>query len=45
MQGVEKIRAEYDRLDRLLGIDTSGAEIVLSSRSVKRLGSCRYPSL
>lgn len=44
MHGTEEIRAEYDRLDRLLGIDTSGAEIVLSGRSVKRLGSCRYPT-
>ena len=44
MHGVEEIRAEYDRLDRLLGVDTSGVELVLSDRSVKRLGSCRYPS-
>ena len=44
MHSTEEIRREYDRLDRLLGIDTSGAEIVLSTRSVKRLGSCRYPT-
>ena len=44
MHSVEEIRAEYDRLDRLLGVDTSGAEIVISTRSVRRLGSCRYPS-
>ena len=44
MHSVEEIRAEYDRLDRMLGVDTSGAEIVLSTRSVKRLGSCRYPT-
>lgn len=41
---MDEIRAEYDRLDRLLGVDTSGAEIVISRRSVKRLGSCRYPA-
>ena len=44
MHSVEEIRTEYDRLDRLLGVDTSGAEIVISTRSVRRLGSCRYPS-
>jgi len=44
MHSAEEIRAEYDRLDRLLGVDTSGVEIVVSNRSVKRLGSCRYPS-
>ena len=43
MHSVQEIRAEYDRLDSLLGIDTSGVRIVLSDRSVKRLGSCRYP--
>lgn len=44
MHSIQDIRAEYDRLDRLLGVDTSGVEIVISRRSVKRLGSCRYPA-
>ena len=44
MHSIEEIRTEYDRLDRQLGVDTSGVDIVLSNRSVKRLGSCRYPS-
>ena len=44
MHTLEEIRAEYDRLDRLCGVDTSGVEIVLSSRGVRRLGSFRYPA-
>ena len=43
MHSLEEIRAEYDRLDRLCGVDTSGVEIVLSRRGVRRLGSFRYP--
>lgn len=44
MHSLEEIRAEYDRLDRLCGVDTSGVEIVLSRRGVRRLGSFRYPA-
>ncbi len=44
MHTVEEIRREYDRLDGLCGVDTSGVEIVISTRSVKRLGSFRYPA-
>ena len=44
MHTLEEIRAEYDRLDRLCGVDTSGVEIVLSRRGVRRLGSFRYPA-
>lgn len=44
MHTVEEIRAEYDRLDRLCGVDTSEIEIVLSRRAVRRLGSFRYPA-
>ncbi|MGM9614909.1 MAG: SprT-like domain-containing protein [Oscillospiraceae bacterium] len=43
MHTIQEIRAEYDRLDRLLHVNTSGIEIVISSRSVKRLGSFRSP--
>ncbi len=43
MHTTEEIRAEYDRLDRLLGVDTSEIEIVISPRGVKRLGSFRSP--
>lgn len=44
MHSLEEIRAEYDRLDRLCGVDTSGIEIVLSRRGVQRLGSFRCPA-
>lgn len=44
MHTLEEIRAEYDRLDRLCGVDTSEVEIVLSRRGVRRLGSFRYPA-
>ena len=44
MHTLEEIRAEYDRLDRLCGVDTSDVEIVLSRRGVRRLGSFRYPA-
>ena len=43
MHTLEEIRTEYDRLDRLCGVDTTGVEIVLSRRGVRRLGSFRYP--
>lgn len=43
MHTVEEIRREYDRLDRLCGVDTSDVAIELSSRSVRRLGSFRPP--
>ena len=36
-----EVRAEYDRLDRLLGIDTSGIELKVSARAVRQLGSFR----
>ena len=44
MHTIEDIRAEYDRLDAILGIDTSEVQLAISRRSVKRLGSCRYPA-
>ena len=44
MHTLEEIRTEYDRLDRLCGVDTSDVEIVLSRRGVRRLGSFRYPA-
>ena len=44
MHTTEEIRREYDRLDRLCGVDTSGVEIVISRRSLKRLGSFRAPA-
>lgn len=43
MHSIEEIRAEYARLDKLCGVDTSGIEIVLSHRGVRRLGSFRCP--
>ena len=44
MHTLEEIRAEYERLDRLCGVDTSAVEITISRRGVRRLGSFRYPA-
>ena len=44
MHSLDDIRAEYDRLDRLLGIDTSHIELKISSRAQKQLGSFRSPA-
>ena len=35
------IRAEYDRLDTLCGVDSSGITLCISKRAVKRLGCFR----
>ncbi len=43
MYSLEDIRKEYERLDKLCGLDTSGIEIEISRRSGHRLGSFRYP--
>ena len=43
MHTLEEVRAEYDRLDRLVGIDTRGIELRISSRAVKQLGTFRSP--
>lgn len=43
MHTIEEIRTEYDRLDKLLGVDTSGVEIAISPHRGKRLGSFRSP--
>ena len=43
MYSLEDIRKEYDRLDRLCGLDTSQIEIAISRRPGRRLGSFRYP--
>lgn len=43
MHTIREIRTEYDRLDRLLSVDTSEVEIVVSPRRGKRLGSFRSP--
>lgn len=37
----EDIRHEFDRLDRLCGVDTSAVGLKISTRASKRLGSCR----
>ena len=44
MHTLEEVRAEYDRLDKLLGIDTSGIELKVSNRAMKQLGSFRSPA-
>ncbi len=41
MHTVNEIKAEFLRLDKLLGINTSDIEIVFSKRTVKRHGSCQ----
>ena len=39
---LEEIRREYDRLDRLCGVDTSGVRLEASTRLRTRLGYCQY---
>ena len=39
MHSLDKVRAEYRRLDALLGIDTSAIELIISKRALHRLGS------
>lgn len=41
MHTLDEVRAEYDRLDKLLGIDTSGIELKISTRAVRQLGCFR----
>ncbi len=43
MHSLDEIRREYDRLDKLCGVDTSSVEIEISRRPGRRLGSFRYP--
>ncbi len=43
MHSLDEIRAEYRRLDKLLYIDTSGIELKISERALRRLGSFRSP--
>lgn len=43
MHTLEEVRTEYDRLDRIVGINTSGIELRISRRAVKQLGSFRSP--
>ena len=42
MHTLEEIRAEYDRLDRLCGVDTRQIRLGFSRRAARRLGSFRY---
>ena len=44
MYTVEEIRAEYNRLDRLCGVDTAPVAIMISKKSVRRYGSCTCKS-
>jgi predicted SprT family Zn-dependent metalloprotease len=44
MHSLEEVRAEYERLDRLIGVDTRGIELKISKRAVRQLGSFRAPS-
>ena len=44
MHSLEEVRAEYARLDRLIGVDTSGIALRISKRAVRQLGSFRAPS-
>ena len=43
MHTLEEIRAEYDRLDKLCGVDSSGIALAFSTRMTRRYGSFRYP--
>jgi len=42
MPELEQIRAEYDRLDRLLGIDTRAVALSFSRRMSKQYGVCTF---
>lgn len=42
MDALEAVRAEYDRLDRMLGIDTSGILLSCSARMVRQYGVCCF---
>lgn len=42
MDALETVRAEYDRLDRILGIDTSGILLSCSARMVRQYGVCCF---
>ena len=44
MHDLKEVRAEYDRLDRLLGIDTRGIELKIATRAGRQLGSFRVPA-
>ena len=44
MHTLEEVRREYDRLDALIGIDTSAIELKISKRAVRQLGSFRCPA-
>jgi len=44
MHTLEEVRREYDRLDRLVGVDTSKIELKISKRAVRQLGSFRSPT-
>ena len=44
MHTLQEVRAEYDRLDRLIGIDTRMIELKISKRAVRQLGSFRSPT-
>ena len=44
MHTLEEVRAEYDRLDRLVGINTRDIELRISRRAVRQLGSFRSPA-
>lgn len=38
---LDDIRKEYDRLDKLTGVDTKSIELAVSTRSTNRYGSCK----
>lgn len=43
MHDLREVRAEYNRLDALIGVDTKNIELKISSRAVRQLGIFRYP--
>ena len=44
MHTLDEVRREFDRLDRLVGVDTSKIELKISRRAVRQLGSFRSPA-
>ena len=39
---LEDVRAEYDRLDKLCGVDTKGIKLKISKRATRQFGYCHY---
>lgn len=39
---IQEIRAEFNRLDAMMGVDTSHVEIIISDRMINHYGICKF---